>query len=443
MSTVYEPFASFDAWASIPVDEDRWAAVLDRVVELREESSGFDWLRGPLRAAAYQSGAIEGLHPGDRGLTLTLINAVGNWEAAVRAAPDGGGPEVVDYIGAGVAALDMALDAAMGRQPVTEAWIRELHAVACRPQASYVATDTLGNSVDRALAKGSDKVHDSNVRLASGDLLVFASTLDVPAEMARLVEQLGRPDFSAAHPVVQSAFAQQTLTHVHPFSDGNGRVARALGSVFLLRAASLPFFLFADERNRYLDALGAADRGDVAAFVVFVLERMEDLSATLVEQRRAGEPVGEDGSTLADWRGQIDRAAAFAGAVNRGIERAERRHKIRPERTSPLSAAAERIAALGKAPGDLPKMPPLSRDVSIELGDSRVTETLTVVMDLDSAANPPFAVRAQPSGLEFRARVDDVWPSPSAAFELRLDAWLDQVVRALAAQVNRVLRGAG
>ena len=87
--------------------------------------------------------------------------------------------------------------------------------------------------------------------------------------MQRLIAELRTPDFEQAHPILQAAYAHYALVVVHPFADLNGRAARALASTFLLQTQHIPLVVFANQRNEYLDALSAADRGDYRAISDF------------------------------------------------------------------------------------------------------------------------------------------------------------------------------
>jgi hypothetical protein len=94
--------------------------------------------------------------------------------------------------------------------------------------------------------------------------------------MARLVNEMRSDVFLAAHPVIQAAYAHYGLVVIHPFADGNGRVARALASVFTYRAISMPIMILSDERSGYLDSLEEADRGDYQVFAEYMLARSLD-----------------------------------------------------------------------------------------------------------------------------------------------------------------------
>jgi Fic family protein len=55
---------------------------------------------------------------------------------------------------------------------------------------------------------------------------------------------------------IRSMVLHAWLTHVHPYIDGNGRTARAIGNLELIRAGYPPIIIKKVERERYLDALG-------------------------------------------------------------------------------------------------------------------------------------------------------------------------------------------
>ncbi len=65
-------------------------------------------------------------------------------------------------------------------------------------------------------------------------------------------------------PVLDAAVVHAWLTHIHPFDDGNGRLARLLANVSLVQAGFPPLLLrSAADRGPYLEALAASDEGDI------------------------------------------------------------------------------------------------------------------------------------------------------------------------------------
>ena len=75
---------------------------------------------------------------------------------------------------------------------------------------------------------------------------------------------------------IRSMVLHAWLTHVHPYIDGNGRTARAIGNLELIRAGYPPIIIKKVERERYLDALGESDEGgDIRSFIELVFDRIE------------------------------------------------------------------------------------------------------------------------------------------------------------------------
>lgn len=101
---------------------------------------------------------------------------------------------------------------------------------------------------------------------ATGDRVYAGPDVElVPALAGELVEELNAN--SAAPVMVRAAMAHLNLVMIHPFSDGNGRMARCLQSLVLARARILaPEFCSIEEylgRNRqdYYDVLAAVGQG--------------------------------------------------------------------------------------------------------------------------------------------------------------------------------------
>lgn len=72
----------------------------------------------------------------------------------------------------------------------------------------------------------------------------------------------------------RAAILHAWLAHIHPFVDGNGRVARAISNLELIRAGYPSIIIRKKERHRYIDALSQSDSaGDIASFLDLVIER--------------------------------------------------------------------------------------------------------------------------------------------------------------------------
>jgi hypothetical protein len=68
-------------------------------------------------------------------------------------------------------------------------------------------------------------------------------------------------------PEINAAWLHHRFTQIHPFQDGNGRVARALATIVFLQAGWFPIVINRDLRSEYLDALESADSGNLSNLV--------------------------------------------------------------------------------------------------------------------------------------------------------------------------------
>jgi len=82
------------------------------------------------------------------------------------------------------------------------------------------------------------------------------------------------------HTIEIAAVAQQILAKIHPFLDGNGRCARLLSNMILMKNGYPPNTILNKERKKYFETIEKAHLGNKIPFVNFFarsLERMLDL----------------------------------------------------------------------------------------------------------------------------------------------------------------------
>lgn len=72
-----------------------------------------------------------------------------------------------------------------------------------------------------------------------------------------------------------AAQAHHRLVSIHPFTDGNGRTARLLMNLILMRAGYPPAIIRPDDYTEYLKTLEKADVGDAAPYYAFMANIME------------------------------------------------------------------------------------------------------------------------------------------------------------------------
>jgi len=126
---------------------------------------------------------------------------------------------------------------------------------------------------------------------------------------------------------VQAAWLHHRFTQIYPFQDGNGRVARAIGSLVLVKDGLFPLVVTRDDKLKYLDALEAADGGELKPLIELIakLQMVQFRKATSISEAL----LGQDGDL-----------AAILGALNKRADR------IAAERLKSLRAVFTLAAAI-------------------------------------------------------------------------------------------------
>lgn len=140
-------------------------------------------------------------------------------------------------------------------KPLTEADIRLLHGL-------------FYSQVDEATA-GSYRLQRVFI---SGSKFTPPAPEKVPGEMAGFVRWLEEAE-KALHPVELAAQAHKRFVFIHPFIDGNGRVARLLMNLCLLRHGYTLAIVPPVLRVEYIQLLEKAHTDD-APFVEFIADRV-------------------------------------------------------------------------------------------------------------------------------------------------------------------------
>jgi len=258
--------------------------------------------------------------------------------------------------------------------------------------------------------------------------------------MPLLIEWLRDPRFIAANPALQAAYAHFALVAIHPFADGNGRVARALASTYLCRAAGVPLVVFDDQKDAYFAALRTADSGRFIDFVAFILRLSVDsldfvsdrLGASARQQaervtailRGTGglTPAEVDGLAIrlldmvqAELQSQVGRLPLPSGVQ---IQVSGRNY------AQPTIQAPERYRRVGApSTGDLVFGAVFSQSPNV------VVELNLLAMAARSKSDAYIAaVRVLSTGRMLEARQGDLVPQASAALQFKVRSWVERTV---------------
>ena len=263
---------------------ERWTAARERLADPDRVRQVQERL---MTVWAIETGIIERLYSVDRGVTVALAEV--GLDAMERFHADGRlTAEARLLIDDQRAALEMVMDLVGGRRELTSSYVRELHRGLTDHQDTRDAVDAQGRRFAAPLLKGEWKRLPNNPIRPDGRIHEYCPPEFVQDEIDRLIAWHARHDAEGVCPEVEAAWLHHRFAQMHPFEDGNGRVARALTAAVFLRGDYLVLVIRDEEhRDPYLDALEAADDGDLKPLVdLFADIEAADLrdALTLVRQ---------------------------------------------------------------------------------------------------------------------------------------------------------------
>ncbi len=232
-------------------------ALAHRVKELRQSGKLTPEVLGGIRRYfriknIYHSNAIEGnvLTVGEtrqvveHGLTITGIPLEDQAEAKNLS-------DALDFL------ESLASDPS---RPITEADVRQIH---------YLVLKGIDDN-------NAGKYRAMRVEI-SGSEYTPPAPESVPPQMRELGNWLSEASLAAnklgaLEGLLIASVAHNWLVYIHPFADGNGRVARLLMNVILMRYGYPIAVITKEDRLRYYDALEISQTSDLSAFVALVAE---------------------------------------------------------------------------------------------------------------------------------------------------------------------------
>lgn len=110
----------------------------------------------------------------------------------------------------------------------------------------------------------------------------------VPQMMADLLQWINDTDFD---PVLKAAVAHLWFVTIHPFSDGNGRLARTITDMLLAKADATPYRFYsmsaqiAIERQEYYEMLEQTQKGslDITQWIVWFVKMVDKAIESSIE----------------------------------------------------------------------------------------------------------------------------------------------------------------
>ena len=161
---------------------------------------------------------------------------------------------------------------------------------------------------------GCYKTRPNSVITPTGERFDYASPEETPAFMHDLVDWYNRvADTDEYTPIELASLFHYRYIRIHPFEDGNGRIARLLVNFILLRKRYPMIVVRSSDKHTYLNALSAAD-AQVGTFpsdgANATLEQIKPFTAYMEKQL-----FGELMQNIAFVEGSADRIWWYNGRL--------------------------------------------------------------------------------------------------------------------------------
>ncbi|WP_007025569.1 Fic family protein [Saccharomonospora iraqiensis] len=270
---------SFDAVTPIPHFNGDIHSVLDSVTSLQRawkaavssnDEAFQEARRRSLRRHAIETGIIERLYDIDWGVTEALVAEGITADAVARASEGSVSEDVLEVVRSQYDTLEFLARCAREGRDLSTSLIKELHVALTSRQATYTATSSQGIVFEATLHHGEWKKQVNHVTRPDGSLLQYSPPEQVSSDIDELVRLYHT--YSDKNPIVRTAWLHHRFVRIHPFEDGNGRVARCLSLLTLLKHDLAPLVVDRRERNKYLECLDKANDGDLRPLIRFFAE---------------------------------------------------------------------------------------------------------------------------------------------------------------------------
>ena len=152
-------------------------------------------------------------------------------------------------------AFDLIEDLAEKRKPIDHVTIQQIHEV-----------------VTKSLLDDAGRYRTKNVRITGA-----VKTPPDWSKIVKLIDELIKNVVeSKTHPIETAAFLHHRFVEIHPFTDGNGRVARLLTNLYLISRNYPLIVLKKEDRNKYYKYLRSADSGNLSPFANFITKAVDE-----------------------------------------------------------------------------------------------------------------------------------------------------------------------
>lgn len=157
-------------------------------------------------------------------------------------------------------AINFLLSLVKEERDITESDIRALHKMILVEEYDVDAITQDGQTTKKRIKIGTYKTTPNSVRTRTGEMHYYASVEETPLLMADLMNWYNESKTNTEiHPLILASLFHFRFVAIHPFDDGNGRLARILMNLILMRNQFPPIVVKNEDKDSYYGVLAQAD----------------------------------------------------------------------------------------------------------------------------------------------------------------------------------------
>lgn len=247
--------------------------------ELEKTSTEYaEFIERLKRQHAIETGVIERMYDISKGVTETLIEKgfaetlISHGDYSENVSKD----QLMNHLQDHLAAVDSVFDFVKNNRTLSIGFIHELHQIVTTHQDSAEGRDQFGNKHKIPLLKGKFKQRENNPSRPIGSNKItfkYCPPDHVAAEMDNLISIYEDLISRNIHPLIIAAWFHHAFTTIHPYQDGNGRLARLLASLIFIKFGFFPLtVLREDAKDIYISSLENADGGNAQPLVDYFID---------------------------------------------------------------------------------------------------------------------------------------------------------------------------
>lgn len=158
---------------------------------------------------------------------------------------------------------------------LTENFIRQLNLLLLVEPYEIDAITNDGKLTKKLVEPGKYKTSPNHVKTVTGAIFYFANPEETAAKMHDLMSWYKNEIINSnINPIILAAQFHYKFIRIHPFDDGNGRTARILMNLILMKFGFPPAIIKTEDKNNYFYSLSQADAGNIEVFVDYIAKNL-------------------------------------------------------------------------------------------------------------------------------------------------------------------------